>query len=317
MRGLSSSRRVTGAAIVFAVSLAACGGSSSLSVAPVKHPPNTSKIVLDSVRTTTAEKSARVEMTLSAGGSGGLSTSLSGVTDFATGNSELTTHLSAPESGGSSGDLVERTVDHVTYLQIPGGLSGVLGLAPGAKWISMPSPSSGSAIPGIFPGFGQTDPTQMLAYLEAVSNDVKTVGTDQVRGVETTHYRALLDLGKAIDRADVPPSLRDDLKKITSLIAANPSAIPVDIWVDADGLVRRVNEHLDFADFGALGATGGGATGSTGADSAFTLTMSIDFYDFGVPVNVQAPPADQVVTLPSLGGLFGATGASGTSGPTS
>ena len=40
--------------------------------------------------------------------------------------------------------------------------------------------------------------------------------------------------------------------------------------------------------------------------------MSLDLYDFGTPVNVQAPPADQVTQLGSgLGGLGGGDSAAG------
>ena len=63
------------------------------------------------------------------------------------------------------------------------------------------------------PGLGQSDPPQFLAYLETVSAGVTKVGTETMRGVDTTHYHATLDLAKAVDRADVPPSLRDELSR--------------------------------------------------------------------------------------------------------
>jgi hypothetical protein len=134
----------------------------------------------------------------------------------------------------------------------------------------------------------------MLASLEAVSSDVTTVGPDTIRGVATTHYHALLDLGKAIDQAKVPPSLRPSLKQALSLFG-NESSIPVDIWVDAASRVRRLTETMNLPGVGAFSTT-------------------IDLYDFGVPVNVVAPPADQVAPLPSFGSLGGL--GSGASGPT-
>jgi hypothetical protein len=43
-------------------------------------------------------------------------------------------------------------------------------------------------------------------------------------------------------------------------------------------------------------------SGSTGADHV-VITETLDLYDFGTPVNVEAPPADQVTRMPSLGDL--------------
>ena len=39
------------------------------------------------------------------------------------------------------------------------------------------------------------------------------------------------------------------------------------------------------------------------------MTMSMDLYDFGVPVHVVAPPADEVTEFPL--GTTGSTGAGG------
>jgi hypothetical protein len=55
--------------------------------------------------------------------------------------------------------------------------------------------------------------------------------------------------------------------------------------------------QLDLAAFAGLA----GAMGALGADSA--MTMSMDLYDFGVPVNVQVPPADEVTPLSTSGRL--------------
>jgi hypothetical protein len=312
---------LAGAALVISMSLAACSGTSSPSVAPVKPKPSGSKIVLDSVQVTTAARSARIAMTMSSPGALGLSASLSGVTDFATGNSQLTFHVGGSVMGALEGGLVERTVDNVIYVEFPPSLEGTFGLPAGARWLAMPLPDAGSTAPSLFPGLGPSDPTQLLAYLEAVSSDVTTVGPDTVRGVETTHYHALLDLQKALDRGvdqnKVPASLRKSLKQILSTIAGPGSTIPVDLWIDSDGRVRRVTEHLDFSALGAALGGPSGATGSSGSDGSSVMTTSMDFYDFGVPVNVQAPPADQVTKFPSLGDLGNLGGASGASGAAS
>jgi hypothetical protein len=67
-----------------------------------------------------------------------------------------------------------------------------------------------------------------------------------------------------------------------------PFTIPADVWVDSDGLARRIQLKLDL---GTMAGTGGGS-------DLPVMTISIDLYDFGVPVHVEAPPADQVTEFP-------------------
>ena len=54
---------------------------------------------------------------------------------------------------------------------------------------------------------------------------------------------------------------------------------------------------IDPASFAGVG----GGSGSSG--SAPVVTVSIELYDFGVPVHVQAPPAGEVAKLPASGGF--------------
>src|SRR5205085_2979171 len=43
---------------------------------------------------------------------------------------------------------------------------------------------------------GQTNPAQFLRYLKALDGTPERVGSDLVRGVPSTHYRAAIDLRK-------------------------------------------------------------------------------------------------------------------------
>jgi hypothetical protein len=54
--------------------------------------------------------------------------------------------------------------------------------------------------------------------------------------------------------------------------------------------------------------------GGSGMPASTNVTQTIDFYDFGVPVRVSAPPAAEVASLPQAigsGSFAGATGGSG------
>jgi hypothetical protein len=137
---------------------------------------------------------------------------------------------------------------------------------------------------GQFRQLTQNDPTQMLAYLRATSGKVEKVGTETVRGVETTHYRAKVDLDKVA--AQAPASLRKTYRaSIQSLKQSLGSrTVPVDVWVDGDNLVRRLAEHLAVKGSGKV-------------------DFSVDFYDFGAPVSISPPPASDTLDLGTvLGG---------------
>jgi hypothetical protein len=137
---------------------------------------------------------------------------------------------------------------------------------------------------GQFRQLTQNDPTQMLAYLRAVSGKVEKVGTESVRGVETTHYKAQVDLDKVADQA--PPQLRKTFRASIQSLKRSLGAdtIPVDVWIDGDNLVRRLAEHLPVPGTGKI-------------------DFSVDFYDFGAPVNISPPPESETLDLATvLGG---------------
>jgi len=282
--------RKSGIAIVVAgaLALAACGSSGPSTSATATPVQDGRRVVLASVVKTTAADSAKVSLEMSFGGGigSGMTATAEGAVDFASGDSELTMQL----EGGMLGSLLPsgietRTVDGVAYVHLPTGLPS------GKEWIAFDSKKVGSAGDGgssMALGIGGgSDPTRILAYLEKVSNSVEKVGTETVRGVETTHYRANVDLAKAVDREGAPKSLHDALGDLDSKIGT----VPVDVFIDADGLLRREQLSINFGSFFP------GAEGATGASSeSATINMTLDLFDFGSPVNVEAPPADQVVT---------------------
>jgi hypothetical protein len=321
MRNLTARRgSIAGVAVVavMALTLGACGGESSPKSSPsspTSQAPETntsgSQIVLASVQTTAAAKSARESMTISTKGSGPAAFSLTaeGAIDFETGDSQFTADLGGAASAFLSGGLEVRVVDGTTYMKLPAALGHLFGgTGGGEKWISLKLPKSaqGAAGSSPFSGLGASDPTQFLSALERVSDDVKEVGTETVRGVETKHYAATLDLKKAIDNAKLPESLRVKAGDLFGKVGDLPP-IPVDVFIDSDGHLRRLQIDMDLGAFAGLAGGPSGATGATG--SLPTLSVSLDLYDFGKPVHVDAPAADQIISLKDFGmnggGAFG------------
>jgi hypothetical protein len=190
----------------------------------------------------------------------------------------------------ASGDLTQGSL-HIDELFKSGTiylasplLSGQL--PGGARWIRLDISKSAAAL-GLnlqqLSG-GQSNPAQFLAYLKAITGATAVVGHDVIRGVHTTHYRGTIDLRKVADL--VPPADRKAVSAaLSQLIAqAGVSGVPVDVWVDAQRLVRRMQVALSLR--------------LNGQPVGFAL--SVELFGFGPTAPVSAP---------AQGEVFDATGA--------
>ncbi|HEY4870179.1 MAG TPA: hypothetical protein VII79_09250 [Candidatus Dormibacteraeota bacterium] len=158
----------------------------------------------------------------------------------------------------------------------------------GAYWMKLDLSRFGQAL-GLDPqqlAGGQSNPAQFLEYLKASGGDVTPVGHELVRGAETTHYSGKVDLHKA---ADTLPSanraqLRAGLDKV--IAKTGTSSVPVDVWVDAHQLVRRMTMVLSLS--------GGTQT-----------RMTLELFEFGPTPTVTRPPENEVydATQTALNGL--------------
>jgi hypothetical protein len=162
-------------------------------------------------------------------------------------------------------------------------------LPDGKTWIrATKGTSAGGFDFGELEQLGTSDPREVLDALQAVTSDIETVGTEELRGVETTHYHAAVDplkLAKASDLEgeSAPESLLDRVTGANGL-----KEIPVDVWLDANGLVRKLSM--------AFSATDAGTSQTTGA------TMSFELWDYGESVDIELPPAAQVADASAVGG---------------
>ena len=133
------------------------------------------------------------------------------------------------------------------------------------------------------------DPTPSMQFLEGVDT-AEEVGKETLRGTETTHYKATLDLARVRQR--VAPEVKDDVDRIRDQLGVEK--VPTDAWVDGEGRLRRLRQRIDLANAKTTGLDGQPLSG--------VVTNTFELYDFGVRVDVQEPPADQVS---DLGTLFG------------
>jgi hypothetical protein len=218
----------------------------------------------------TATQSARIEFTATTQAQG-MSTSfiMTGEFDFAHSRGMIT---SAPF------DMTELFLPPKVYLKVSGTGSS---LPHGKTWIAIDTGASSVSAGDMLglTGIGG-NPADMLESLTAVAGNERIVGTARVRGVLTTEYQVKIDPAKMA--AKVPASERASIQEFTQ--AFGKGAIPVDVWVDSQHQVRQVQLSARLPD------------GGFPADAR--LTETLDFYDFGVPVLISAPPASQVTSEP-------------------
>jgi hypothetical protein len=130
------------------------------------------------------------------------------------------------------------------------------------------------------------DPTGSLSFTYGLI-DAHRIGIENVDGVTTTHYRATVDLGKALRENPVlrRPAVRKLLRGYRRMLA-DGGTFPIEIWVDTDGYLKQMDYRLPVA------ATEGLDDGDVG----MTMTLT----RIGEPVQIEIPPANEVTDIADL-----------------
>lgn len=260
--------------LLIAVALAGCGGGGGTNAVSIK----TMQVAADN---TEAAHASRFTMTM----------------DVVSGDRHATIQGSGATSGDGKrarvqievpggGQVEELLVDDDLYLNLDALPVGGHHLPDGKHWVRI--------------GFGdiagqlglnldelreQTQSgTQGLQYLKGLSGDVERVGDDTIGGEHATQYRASIDYSLVAGKL---PGLSDRVKQQLLKLGT----VPADVWIDDHDRVVKIHYTIDASAFGLPGSHSGSAE----------LTM--EFSGFDEPVDVQAPPADQVVDFSDLLGL--------------
>jgi hypothetical protein len=263
-------------AVVVALAATACGGSGTGTTASATSSGPEQSLVAAAGTKTADAGSAR--MSFEASFEGPTSGSMTGEGAFANRQGHLTLDLSGLSGAGAvlpDGEA-ELVFDNlVYYMKLPE--TGGLPLPPGKEWLKLDlqqlSQSQGLNLEQL----NQSDPSQALDFLRGASDDFEKVGTEDVRGVSTTHYKGTIDLTKVAE--DAPPDVAEQYRKLAEL--APSTTVPMEVWIGDDDLVRRIRFEQGL---------GGNST----------MTMEEEFYDFGADVDVTPPPEDEVVDLTAL-----------------
>ncbi len=238
--------------------------------------------LLSAAAATEAARSADVSLVLTVGTT---VTNVQGSADLSTGNADVTADLPA---GLGTAEVL--SVGQVAYVRLPPGMQSIFG---GKPWVKADLPmveglaGAQIGVPGLGSGFQFSG---ILDWLRGVSGQVTAVGSETIHGDATTHYRAEVDLAKAA--ASAPAARQSELQQ--AAIAAGQT-IPVDIWLDSEGRLRQMTVSFDPA---KAHLPAGAALDSPGV-----VVATVDLWNFGAPVNVTPPSADQVAPMTGMPGI--------------
>jgi len=159
--------------------------------------------------------------------------------------------------------------------------SSLFGSLPdGREWMSLDLASAtGLDRDALLPTEG--DAKGELELLEEASN-VQKLGREEVNGVPTTHYGGTVSASENADRLREEGGDED----FASRLEEEGAAIKVEAWIDGDELVRRMRIVQRTP-----GDDGEGPT---------TMDMRMDFFDFGIDPELEAPDSGEVFDATSL-----------------
>jgi hypothetical protein len=140
-------------------------------------------------------------------------------------------------------------------------------MPPGKRWLHMRDPAMAT----------QTmTPSEFVRFLEG-ADDVEELGEEPVAGTRATHFRGKVDVGELAEETGGATA-----KRLERILAGRELRMPIDVWVTADGLPKLMRISID-----------------AGASS---VRMELEALEYGVPVDVEPPPARTVVEESELGG---------------
>lgn len=184
--------------------------------------------------------------------------------------------VTSSRDDGNSTEAELRLVDGVLYQKATD--NGVAQQAHGRHWADFGSEAKFTAAGGLRMDVGGLrdqvghNPARDAAFL-AAADDVRRTGTETVAGTRTTHYTGTATLDGLRD--SVTGKAKADLAQYEKL---GVDELTLDVWVDGDDHVRRLRTQ----GFGRHGE----------------LDLTVTLLDFGKPLTVRAPAADDTVDVP-------------------
>ena len=281
---------------ILIVLLSACGGGSDdpkvassgdapsgTSSGSVESDGGPIAVLAAAPEATAATDTARVAFQMEGTGEMPISMAAEGLIDFANKRTSMEMDLGEmmASMGAPSGvdGRMQFVLDDLT-MYMRSGLFSAMG-APGVgpdTWIRFDLETLGQQQGmdlGQLMGGSTNDPRQGLAFLKGVTEGgVQEVGTEDVRGESTTHYKATVDLEKAASESG---AFVDEASFRTFIDQFETTEIDVDAWLDDEGRVRRISMPLPLP------------ASNPAAAQLGEMSMSMDYFDFGTDAEIEIP----------------------------
>ncbi|HEX3784595.1 MAG TPA: hypothetical protein VHX38_33460 [Pseudonocardiaceae bacterium] len=183
-------------------------------------------------------------------------------------------------TGGTTGEQVI-LLDNNFYIQVP-GMSDMSG---GKPWMEIKTSDSSNPAAQFFTALVSSiqqsaDPANMIKNIEASGTLTKS-DSEQLNGEQTTHYSITVNIDKMIAN-----QTNATMKQLLGLAQQKGlTDYPVDVWLNSSGLPVQTTIDMPSINMGA-GASGGGL-------------ITVTYSNWGAPVTITPPPADQVGSLPT------------------
>src|ERR1700741_1036360 len=264
-------------ALALAVSLAACAeesGTAQGEGSGGSEAANNLVALAKQVGDRTAESStAHMVFT---GGAGGVAVKGGGDIEVGGDNPSIKMDMNT----GSMGTMSLILLDGVLYMKLPAELS------PSAKpWIKIDSKGKSNPRAQVLGSLTEqmrqnADPRQAQEQFQEAGT-IESSAKEELGGQQTTHYKITVDVQKLAE-SQQDATLKNAMQEA---IKSGLKDFPVELWVDEEGLPVRMAIEMPTAD---------PTTGKT-----VPVQVQVDYSKWGEPVDIQAPPADQVGEFPS------------------
>ncbi len=137
-------------------------------------------------------------------------------------------------------------------------------------------------------------PEEVLAPLRDANATIVTVGTETVRGMETTHYRAEVEFKAWYEALAADERTAFDAEFDDFAPGEMQAVVPIELWITEDGRVAKL--FYDISDPALM----------ADSDGLASATITIEVYDFGADLGIVPPPADKILSEDEIGMSFGA-----------
>ena len=288
---------LTASGVALALALTACGGGT-VSCTPSTPCVDTGVPVSTGIEQLIASASQKTTDTESAHfttevGTFGMAIRMEGRASFDPANPAMAVTMSVPGHGQAE----IRLVDDVVYMKTDG-----MGSAD-KPWQKVPLDELAEAQGGDISDPTITmmdagDPTKMLEQIREAGGEIKKTEQTTLDGQQVTQYTIEVDPLEMMD--SMGGGIDVDGAELAGLVDSI-GVIPMELYLNSEGLPVRIEMHVDFSEaVKEIGARMGEELPADFPTEAFKMSMVMTYEEWGTPVSIEAPPADQVSDAPAF-----------------